>query len=136
MLSKQSQYVLRALMILASKNELMDIKTIAEKENIPMRFLASLMQELSRKKIISSKKGKKGGFYLTDKQMKISLFEVISQYEDIGKFSACGMGFDKCSEKSPCPLHFFYKKYRDELKKMFLSRKIKDLPKNSKIKRH
>ncbi|GIV28315.1 MAG: hypothetical protein KatS3mg027_2129 [Bacteroidia bacterium] len=127
MLSKQSQYVLRALACLVRKNEQMDIKTIAEEERIPSHFLATLMQELARKKIVSSKKGKNGGFYLNEKQSDISLFEVISHFEDVDKFYACGMGFDKCSEKSPCPLHNYYKAFREEFKKMLRMKKIRDL---------
>lgn len=127
MLSKQSQYVLRALACLVRKKEQMDIKTIAEEENIPFRFLATLMQELARKKIVLSKKGKNGGFYLNEKQLDISLFEVIGHYEDVDKFYACGMGFEKCSEKKPCPLHDYYKLFREEFKEMLMKKKIRDL---------
>mgnify|MGYP001111091066 CR=1 FL=1 len=131
MLSKQSQYVLRALSCLANTSEMMDIKTIAKKEKIPLHFLAILMQDLARKKIVSSKKGKNGGFYLTEKQKSISLFEVISIYDGVDKFTSCGMGFQKCSEKSPCALHYYYKRFRDQLFQMLRSKKIKDLIKKN-----
>lgn len=131
MISKQSQYVLRALSYLVTTSEMMDIKTIAKKEKIPLHFLATLMQDLARKKIVSSKKGKYGGFYLTEKQKSISLFDVISIYDGSDKFTSCGMGFQKCSEKSPCALHHYYKKFREELLQTLKSKKIKDLVKEN-----
>ncbi len=127
MLSKQSQYILKALSYIVKNRGLVDIKTIADRENIPLHFLASLMQELARKKVISSKKGKNGGFFLTDKQKEISIFEVISHFEDMDKFSSCGMGFRYCSEEKPCPLHSYYKKYREGFKQTLVKQKIKNL---------
>ncbi len=129
MLSKQSQYTLRALTHLSSVEGCVEIKTIAEIEKIPAPFLAKLFQDLARKKIISSKKGKNGGFYLTEKQKLRSVLDVIMFFEDKEKFNACGMGFNKCSEKNPCSLHHIYKPYRDNLKRYFQNIKIKQLKK-------
>lgn len=127
MLSKQSQYALQALTYLNKSKELLDVKKIAKEQKIPLAFLAGIMQILARKNIVSSKKGKNGGFYLSKMQKEISLMEVINVFDDKSKFSACGMGFEKCSEKNPCPLHHFYKDIREKFRQKLLTKKIKDL---------
>lgn len=127
MLSKQTQYTIVALAFLKDHNACADVKTIAEAKNIPAPFLAKLLQELARKKIISSKKGKHGGFYLTEKQKQRKLIEIVEFFEEKNKMDACALGFKKCSDHNPCPLHHVYKPAREALKKQFLHLSLKDL---------
>jgi Rrf2 family iron-sulfur cluster assembly transcriptional regulator len=70
MLSKSSKYAIRAVLHIAkaaSKKEKIDSKKVAFELEIPAPFLAKTLQELTRKKIVSSIKGPHGGFYLTEK---------------------------------------------------------------------
>ena len=68
MFSNSSKYVIKAILFLAVKsgedNRVM-VKEMAQPINVPQAYLAKLLQELSRKDIISSKKGPNGGFYLS-----------------------------------------------------------------------
>ena len=68
MLSKSSKYAIRAVLHLSlnsNENKKYSPKKIAEMINIPAPFLAKTLQELTKRNIISSTKGRNGGFYLT-----------------------------------------------------------------------
>ena len=67
MLSKKSKYAINALVYLARENktnEPVPISKIAESEHIPRKFLEAILLDLRHAGILSSKKGKSGGYYL------------------------------------------------------------------------
>jgi len=79
MLSKKTQYGLKALGYLAEKygNGPVLIADIAEKKCIPIKFLESILLQLKQNKILESKKGKGGGYYLIESPKKVTIAQVI-----------------------------------------------------------
>jgi len=79
MLSKKTQYALKALGYLASKygEGPVLISDIAVKKKIPVKFLETILLELKQAGILESKKGKGGGYYLAQSPKKISLASAI-----------------------------------------------------------
>ncbi len=75
MLSKKTQYGLKALGYLATKygEGPVLISEIAKKKKIPIKFLESILLQLKNKGILESKKGKGGGYYLSNPPKKTSL---------------------------------------------------------------
>ncbi len=78
MISKKTQYGLKALGFLAGKygEGPVLISEIAEKKNIPVKFLESILLELKKSDILDSKKGKGGGYFLPESPKKITLAKV------------------------------------------------------------
>ena len=79
MLSKKTQYALKALGFLAGKYGegpvlISDISII---KKIPIKFLETILLELKQAGILESKKGKGGGYYLIDSPHKTSLAQAI-----------------------------------------------------------
>ena len=66
MLSKRSQYALKALGYLTEKYKEgpVLISEIAKKKKIPLKFLENILLELKNMGVLDSKKGKGGGYYL------------------------------------------------------------------------
>ena len=79
MLSKKAQYGLKALGYLAEKygDGPVLIADIAEKKSIPIKFLESILLLLKQHNILQSKKGKGGGYYLTEHPKKTSIASVV-----------------------------------------------------------
>ena len=79
MLSKKAQYGLKALDYLAEKygDGTVLIADIAEKKSIPIKFLESILLLLKQHNILQSKKGKGGGYYLTEHPKKTSIASVV-----------------------------------------------------------
>lgn len=75
MLSKKTQYALKALGYLATKygEGPILISDIANQKKIPIKFLETILLELKQAKILDSKKGKGGGYFLAQPPKKISL---------------------------------------------------------------
>jgi Rrf2 family protein len=82
-LSNKGRYGVRALFDIAFHNDgkPTQIRDIAERELIPMRFLEQIFQDLKRAGIIGSKRGPRGGYHLARPAADISLGDVIRALE-------------------------------------------------------
>jgi Rrf2 family protein len=130
MISTKCKYAIRAILLLAtesSKESKLTIKQISEKLDIPQHFLGKILQELVPLKFISSLKGPKGGFYLTDQNKNITLLQLIETVDGPFFFNGCALGLKQCSDKKPCPIHYEFKSCRSHLKEVFSSKTIFDL---------
>ena len=108
MLSNSSKYAIKAVLFLAlntnDKKKVM-VKDISEPINVPQAYIAKLLQELSRKHIISSTRGPKGGFYLSKENKDNTVMDIINALDTEKKISACQLSLEKCDIERPCPLH-------------------------------
>ncbi len=79
MLSKKTQYGLKALGYLAAKfgEGPVLIADIAEAKHVPTKFLESILLLLKQNGILESKKGKGGGYYLAASPKKTSIAKAI-----------------------------------------------------------
>ena len=80
-LTKRGEYALRALIHLGIAQELgrpiVQISEIAEKENIPIKFLESILVLLKEAGYLDSKRGKVGGYFLAMPQHLIRIGDVV-----------------------------------------------------------
>ncbi len=139
MFHKTTQYALRALVYILIENSegnLPGFRKVAREIGSPIEFTGKILQELVRKKILSSIKGKKGGFYLTELQKHTSLKTIIESIEGGQIFHGCGFGLDYCDANNPCPLHNGYAEIRNELLKYVSRYTINDLAYNASLKKH
>src|SRR3984957_14984787 len=65
-LSQKCKYALQALLVLARENsdELLLVSEIAERENLPKKFLEAILLELNRNGLVRSRRGRGGGYAL------------------------------------------------------------------------
>ena len=105
--SKKCEYGLRAVLYLAARNDTDSINSeeISSKLNIPKEFISKILQSLTESGLISSKKGKNGGFSLAKDPSKIRLIDIVSAIDGMDMFNNCVLGFPHCSPDHPCPLH-------------------------------
>jgi Rrf2 family protein len=102
MLSKKAKYAINALVYLAKQDphQPVLISTIAEVENIPRKFLETILLDLKRAAILSSKKGKGGGYQLLKQPEDINLADVIRLFDGPIALLPCASYkyFQKCEE--------------------------------------
>src|SRR6476469_8518987 len=79
MLSQKAQYAFRALTYLVHEYQKgpVLISDIAEKKNIPLKFLENILLQLKNAGILESKKGKGGGYYLPNDPAKTTIASVM-----------------------------------------------------------
>ncbi|MBX2939521.1 MAG: Rrf2 family transcriptional regulator [Ferruginibacter sp.] len=122
MLSKTCEYALRAMIYVAqhsNEQRMVSIKEIAANIDSPELFIGKILQSLSKKGFLQSSKGRNGGFYLTEKDARNSLADIVLAVDGDKIFTGCGVGLHYCSEKHPCPIHHEYKKTRKEVYRIY-----------------
>lgn len=80
MISKKAKYAMKALRVLAqvySTKAAMTIAEIATEDNLPKRFLESILLDLRRGGILESTQGKNGGYSLKIPPEQITLARLI-----------------------------------------------------------
>jgi Rrf2 family protein len=109
MLSKTSRYGVRALLYIAAHTDektLMGIKELSKNVEISTPMLSKVLQFLTKRELIASKKGRNGGFYMTDVQKNQHLMHVIKKLEQSeALITACMMGQKHCDTGNKCPYH-------------------------------
>lgn len=133
MLSKRSQYALKALGYLAYKYDQgpVLIAEIALKKKIPLKFLEGILLELKLAGILDSKKGKGGGYYLAKHPGDVKVATVIRLVNGpIAMLPCVSLYFyqrcENCNEKR-CALHDMMIEVRDATLNIVEKRTLIDL---------
>ena len=135
MFSNQSKYAIRGVIYLAlhaSENNKLGSKEVGEKINVPQPFLAKIFQTLSKENIITSNKGPKGGFHLTDKELSGNLMSVIECIDGLDTFNSCFIGLPQCNDENPCPIHHLGAPLRKKLVSDLKKRSIAEFAEETK----
>ena len=82
-LSNKGRYAVRALFDIAFYNDgrPTQVKDIAERQNIPPRFLEQIFQDLKRSGLVGSKRGPQGGYNLARRAQEIRLGDIVRALE-------------------------------------------------------
>ena len=126
LLSQASKYGIRAAVFLAGHQGEEPVlgRDIARALEVPAPFLAKILQDLSRRGLLLSFKGRGGGFLLARPAASILLNEIVEALEGPHFGSGCLLGLPACSEEDPCPLHDDWSGIRDEILQLLSSRTL------------
>ena len=81
-LSNRGRYALKAAFDLASHAEApVQVRDVAARQRIPLRFLEQIFQLLKRGGLVESKRGPRGGFRLTREPEDVKLGDVLRAVE-------------------------------------------------------
>jgi Rrf2 family protein len=134
MLSKKTRYAMLALTKLAKDygNGAILISEIAKSENIPQRFLESILLELKKTGILASKLGKSGGYYLIKDPKDIILVDIIRHFEGAIAMLACVsensyQPCEFCKDEKTCKIRKVFKELRDHTLKVLTNTSLNDL---------
>ena len=135
MLNKKTQYALQALQYLIEhKTEgPILIAQIASEKQIPLKFLENILLELKKMEVLSSKKGKGGGYFINQEAIHTPLTKIIRNIEGpIAMLPCASLNFyercENCDEKN-CGLHATMVAVRDATLKVLGSKTVNDLAK-------
>jgi len=103
LITKDTGYALRILVYMAQERcRSVSVKDIARGVGIPHPFARRICQTLSSKRILSSRKGKNGGFMLCRKAESISVKEIIGIFQGNIEFLDCFIKGHICSRIRKC----------------------------------
>lgn len=114
------KYAIKALVYIAQNSKNVEsIRTIeiATNANIPKKFLEQILLELKNNRIVSSRQGRNGGYYLLKKPKDISLATIYRLYEGPIALVSCASEVfyepcDDCLDEESCKLKFALKDIR------------------------
>jgi Rrf2 family protein len=106
MLSRKTDYALRAITYLTTqKGRKISTRYIAEKLNIPYKFLTQIFLELVRKGVLASERGSKGGVMLKKPPEEITLLEIVEAVEGPFYLHQCLAEYEEsCFFAKGCPI--------------------------------
>ena len=102
MISQTAEYALRAVVYLADQTSPQTNAQIAEATQIPVGYLAKVMQSLSRARLVNAQRGLRGGFTLALDPTELTVLAVVDTVDPIRRFHECPLGLHG---KDLCPLH-------------------------------
>ena len=122
MLSQKTRYALKALVLLAdhhgSSNEPVSILELAQKGNLPQKFLEAILLELKRQGFLASRKGKGGGYLLAKTAEEIMIGDVVRALDGPLALLPCVSQkyyrrCEDCRTEELCALRLLFKEVRD-----------------------
>jgi Rrf2 family protein len=134
MLSKKCQYALHALIYIVEHedSDRLTIQEIADKKNIPKKFLEGILVDLKNAGIVGSKKGKFGGYYMMKKPEDVSVLEIIRLIDgavamlpcvSLNFYESCG----RCEDEATCRVNKLFSAVRDETLKILSGNTLADM---------
>jgi len=138
MLSNSCRYGIRAMIYLAKhypEKTSIGIKDISHDLDLPTPFLAKIMQQLARQKVLYSVKGPNGGFSLLKKPESITLYDIVRIIDGEDLFRKCIIHDETCSSvrksRKRCAIHNDFENIRKDLLALFRTRTLEDLAKTA-----
>lgn len=103
-ISTKGRYGLRIMIDLAYSGEdtCMSIKDIAEKEQLSDKYLEQIINLLSKKGLVKSVRGARGGYLLTRKPEDITVEDILLATEGSLAPVACAADNDMCDKYCDC----------------------------------
>lgn len=120
MISMRTKYALKALIYLAKTRDRgpVLIGEIVESQKLPRKFLEQILLELKNLRVLKSKRGKAGGYYLAHHPRKITVGRIVRAFNGPLAWVPCvsAKAVKKCGEcldLNNCGIRRIMKKVRD-----------------------
>jgi Rrf2 family protein len=132
-ISKKTKYGLKAMSHIArQEGKMVSVSRIARSENIPQKFLESILLLLRKSGFLGSKKGKGGGYYLLKDAAEIRMVDIMRVLEGPIAPVACVSLYyyekcDDCPEESTCSINRLMTQVRDANLNVFRNTTLADL---------
>lgn len=101
-LSKKTDYALMAMAHLALRPGSSSAREIAESYDIPIELMAKVLQRLTRRGLLTSQQGTRGGYQLARTAGSISVADVIHAIDGPVTVTACSSHADRCGQFEKC----------------------------------
>jgi Rrf2 family protein len=141
MLSKKCKYAIHALVYLAERYQQgpVHIQDIADSQRIPKKFLEAILLELRNARVLHSKKGKGGGYYLYKKPEEVNLIEIIRLMDGaIAMLPCVSLNYyercEECRDEHLCEIREAFIGVRDETLRVLSKNTLASIIKNKKQK--
>lgn len=129
MLSQTAEYALRAVLYLAGRppGTLVRVDEIATALGLPSNYLSKTLQILARSGVLTSTRGRHGGFALLVPATRLTLQEVVGPFERAVEERRCLLGNPTCSDRTACAAHVKWKATSEQIASFFRTTMVADI---------
>ena len=103
--TSKGRYALRVMLDLAQHPEdgFISLKTVAERQDISMKYLEMIVGHLKKAELVESTRGKEGGYRLSRPASDITVAEVLHSTEgSMAAVSCLDAGENRCERAAQC----------------------------------
>lgn len=105
LIAKNTDYAIRALCFMAKQGErVYSASELSTELKTPKPFLRAILQTLSNERILTSSKGRRGGFKLAMPGDRIFIADLRRIFQGPIELTSCFIKKDLCSDIEGCPL--------------------------------
>jgi len=105
LITKDVYYALRALFYMVQfPDEMVSVNILVGRLKLSRTFMRKIMQDLSKHKILRSRKGKNGGFSLNVRPESIRVFDIVKIFKRKIEINNCLIEKGICPRQDKCPL--------------------------------
>jgi len=128
-LSATAEYALRAVVHLAREGDTaaLQAQELADATGVPQSYMRKVLHELVRARVLSSTRGKGGGFTLAVVPKRLTLLAIVSRFDELSPSRRCLLGRAECSDRDPCPVHDRWKAAAEEVAAFFRETTLADV---------
>jgi len=136
-ISTKTRYALRSLLEMACRKEkkCFHLEELARHQNISRKYLENIFRALRKHGIVKSRKGRKGGFYLTSDLRGVTVLKIFEALEGKVEIVDCKHTGKMCERVTFCPTRAIWQELNNIIKNKLNSKNLKSLSKKKDIQR-
>jgi Rrf2 family protein len=129
MLSQTAEYALRAVLYLAGQQPGTPVRVdqIATALALPANYLSKTLQTLARTGVLTSTRGRHGGFGLAVAPTRLTLQEVVGPFDRGVETRRCLLGNPTCSDRTGCAAHVKWKATSEQIASFFRTTMVAEI---------
>lgn len=129
MLSQSAEYALKALHRLAHLPDTGPVPAarLATHVGVPENYLSKLLHRLQQEGVVTSKRGRGGGFSLARRPEAIALADVVGPFDADLLERECLLGRPECRDDAPCAAHESWREVTGRVRRFFEETTLADL---------
>jgi len=128
-LNTTSQYAIRIMthIVQNQTQKLFNAKVISDILDIPYKYMTKIMSQLVEANIITSTRGREGGYALAKSPSSIHIVDLLEAVKECLHGKDCLLGVGLCSETKKCALHDNWEVPKKSILSMFKDTTLADL---------
>jgi Rrf2 family protein len=133
-LTRAADYGVRVMIHLASagENARVSLTELAHEADVSPAFLSKVLQRLVRSKLITSRRGKKGGFELLERGRDASLFEILQALDGIPELNLCLLS-GGCHRSPWCAAHAVWREAQERMRETLAAASLAQLVADTRV---
>ena len=128
--STRGRYALRILIELAELGDagLVPMKTIAERQELSLKYLERILPVLTQNGIVEGTQGKGGGYRLCRKPEELTVWEILRLTEgELAPVSCLECGAEPCARLETCRTQKMWSGFHDHIRSYFEAITLRNL---------